>query len=126
MAQKDLHQPKRQYSRLLFSGLLSSLLLASMPGLASAATPTISGTPYTVSYTEDADPVLAGSALTVVSGDSYDGKYIEFSVNSALSSDVLSLQKVATALTADTVVSVVGNLVYIGNGTTAAILGSID
>lgn len=77
-------------------------------------------------YTEDGPEVLIGSDITFTGSESFSGGYLDFDVTSSATTDVLSLQKVGTAVTTSGVVSVVGSTVYQGDGTTANPVGSID
>ncbi len=57
----------------------------------------------------------------------FSGSYIDFSLNdSELNNETTKLRTVATASTASNSVSVVGNKLYVGNGTTADHIGTID
>lgn len=112
-------------SKLLIGAVLAALMFTSMPTEVIAATPTVGGG-ANVAYTENADAVLAGAGLTVANGMSFDGKYIEFAIGSPEAADVLSLQKVQTAITTNDVVSVVGSQIFIGDGVNANPFASID
>jgi hypothetical protein len=78
------------------------------------------------SYTEQAAPTLVGSDVTVSGGGSYAGQYLTFAVDGAASSESLSVQSVGSPVTTNGVVSVVGSSVYLGNGSGADIIGSVD
>ncbi|MGV8965609.1 MAG: fibronectin type III domain-containing protein [Cellulomonas sp.] len=86
--------------------------------------PTVGG--GTGSYTEQASPTLIGQDVTVTGGGSFAGQFLDFAVSGAASSEALSLQMVGSPVTTNGVVSVVGGSVYLGNGTTADIIGSIN
>lgn len=77
-------------------------------------------------YVEQADSTLILTDTTINTEHFYGGGFIEFNLNSSISSETLGIQKVTTAdITADTV-SIVGNSVYLGNGTSASVIGQID
>lgn len=78
------------------------------------------------SYTEQAAPTLIGSDVTISGGGSYAGQYLTFAVGGAASSESLSLQTVGSPVTTNGVVSVVGSSVYLGNGSGADIVGSVN
>ncbi|MEY4159125.1 MAG: hypothetical protein RL743_1620, partial [Actinomycetota bacterium] len=59
-------------------------------------------------------------------GSSYDGKYIDFAIGSAQATEILGYTTSGTASTTNGAVSIVGTSVYLGNGTTADPIGSID
>jgi hypothetical protein len=79
----------------------------------------------TVAYTEQA----AGAALrpsgTVTAG-TYDGGYIDFALTGGTSAEDIGFTTVGSQSTASGVVSIVGTSVYLGNGTTADNIGSVD
>ncbi|WP_372595599.1 hypothetical protein, partial [Actinotalea sp.] len=96
-------------------------------GTASAApvgAPVVSGGSAT--YTEQAPPVPIGQDVTITGGGSFAGQYIDFAVSGAESSETLSLQTAASPVTTDGVVSVVDGSVYLGTGSGADVIGSID
>ncbi|TLT02521.1 DUF4347 domain-containing protein, partial [Aliarcobacter cibarius] len=77
-------------------------------------------------YIEQADSTLILTDTTINTEHFYGGGFIEFNLNSSTSSETLGIQKVTTPdITADTV-SIVGNSVYLGNGTSASVIGQID
>lgn len=77
-------------------------------------------------YTEQ-DPATAVLTDTVIDTvQSYGGGYIEFALGSSASSETLGLQRVATASTTAGAVSIVGDVVYLGDGTTAKAIGQVD
>lgn len=91
---------------------------------ASAAAPSVSGG-GTVTYLER-DPALAiGDGLTITGG-SYGGSYVEFAVNGAAGTETLDLARGDAPSTSDGVVTIVGSLVYLGNGSTANRIGWVD
>ena len=77
-------------------------------------------------FTEDGNEILIGEGITFTNETSFSGGYIEFSVGSSATTDILNLQKVSTAVTTSGVVSVVGNTIYRGDGTNANPVASID
>ncbi|MGA1589085.1 MAG: hypothetical protein ACO38I_10930, partial [Ilumatobacteraceae bacterium] len=79
----------------------------------------------TVSYTEQAAAVALLASPTVATG-TYDGGYIEFAATSSTASETLGFETVGTPSTGSGQVSIVGTSVYLGNGSTADNIGSID
>ena len=104
-------------------GLAAAIPLAGAP-TASAAPTITTGGPFT--YTEQAPAMNVGAGTSVSGGNFYDGKYIDFEIDGATADEHLALESVATANTTDGVVSVVGTTVYIGDGSQAIPVGSID
>lgn len=102
-------------------GVVGGLLVA--PTAAFAA-PVISGGGG--SYTEQAPPVLVAQDLVITGGTSFAGQYMDFAISGATSSETLSMLTAGTAATGAGVVSIVGTSVYLGNGTTADPIGSLD
>ena len=80
----------------------------------------------TAVYTEQADPTLVLDDAVITTDLSYSGGYIEFDVSDASQSEGLSLLRATTANTADGAVSIVDNAVYLGDGATARVIGSVD
>lgn len=98
-------------------------LLPASPASAATTTVTAGGV---YSYTEQQGPIGVGSGITITNGTAYDGEYVDFAVSGSTSHDILSLLTDDSPSTASGVVSVVGTSVYLGNGTIAEPLGSID
>ncbi|MGA9594894.1 MAG: fibronectin type III domain-containing protein [Acidimicrobiia bacterium] len=119
------HRNHRLAAVALVAALLTAIAGVAPAGAISSGTPTIGGT-VDATYVEGDAATLVGSSLTIADGVSYGGQYLEFSIDGATSGETLGLQDDGVADTADGVVSVVGNAVYLGNGATADIVGSID
>jgi hypothetical protein len=111
--------------RIAAAGVLVGLAAACLP-LAAQAVPGVGGA-GTYSYTEQ-DPTLAvGSGITISSsGSSYGGGYVDFDLGNGASSETLSLRTDATPDATNGAVSIVGDAVYLGDGTTAQPVGSVD
>ncbi|NBP54882.1 MAG: hypothetical protein EBU67_11530, partial [Actinobacteria bacterium] len=98
----------------------------------SASSTTVTITPSnitglsTVSYTEQSAAASIASAINFSGGSSYDGKYIDFAIGSAQATEILGYTTSGTASTTNGAVSIVGTSVYLGNGTSADPIGSID
>lgn len=72
-------------------------------------------------------PVQVFPGLTFVdSGTNYSGEWIEYSVDSSNSSDLIFLETATVASTTNDSITVVGSTVFRGNGTSAIAIGSID
>ncbi len=105
--------------------LLAGLLVIPLVPLPAAAAVTMAtGGPF--SYTEQDPPLVIGTGTSVSSGFFYDGQYLEFEISGATPDENLALQTVGTPATGNGVVSVVGTAVYVGDGTAAVPIGSID
>ena len=105
----------------------TAALLVVGPLAGAFAAPVVDGgSPTTPVYTEQGAPVAIGSAVTITGGTSYAGEYVEFAVDAAAGSDVLSLLSVATPVVTAGTVSIVGSSVYLGNGSAADPVGSVD
>src|SRR5574344_1984566 len=79
-----------------------------------------------VTYTENDSATLVANNVTISSGTNFSGGYVEFSLSESTSTETLSLVKASTASIVNGQISIVGNGVYIGNGTVAVLVGSID
>ncbi len=79
-------------------------------------------------YTEQGDAVtpLENVTITTESGTSYAGGYIDFEVSGSENSETLGLVRAETASIVNGVVTIVGNAVYLGDGTSAKVIGSVD
>jgi hypothetical protein len=93
-------------------------------GAAMAAPAVGGGDPVT--YLERSPAVAIGSGLAISGGSSYAGKYLDFAIGSAAATETLSLATDAAPVTTSGVVSIVGSSVYLGSGTTADPIGSVD
>lgn len=98
------------------------LVLIVSPALAA---PAIGGTDD-AAYVEGDGATLVASSLTIADGLMYGGQYLEFSIDSAVAGDTLGLKADGAAATTDGAVSIVGGSIYLGNGATADVIGSID
>ncbi|MDY0327697.1 MAG: DUF4347 domain-containing protein [Arcobacteraceae bacterium] len=77
-------------------------------------------------YNEQDSATLIMTDTSIDTNESYGGGYVEFEIGSATATEILSLQKVATADITDGAVSIVGNAVYLGDGTSVSAIGQID
>ncbi|HEY0188429.1 MAG TPA: fibronectin type III domain-containing protein [Cellulomonas sp.] len=101
------------------TGIGAAVVLAGLPIQAAVATTEIH-------YTEQNTPIDVGQYLTVSDPGPYDGKTVEFAVQSADSSDVLSLRQDSAPSAVSGEVTIVGSVVYLGNGSTAEQIGTVD
>ena len=105
----------------------TALLLALLPATPAEAAPTVEGGgTIEFPYTEQHPPIAIGTELAVSGGGTYDGQYIEFEVATSQGTEALTLATDDSASTEAGVVSVVGSTVYLGNGTDAEAVGSVD
>ncbi|MDZ7676323.1 MAG: YDG domain-containing protein [Acidimicrobiales bacterium] len=105
--------------------LAMALAVTVIEAAPASAALSITGT-GTVPYTEQDPPVDIASGVTVSGGSSYGGQHLEFSPVGTDGLDQLSLRTDGVASTVDGQVSIVGTAVYLGNGTGADPIGSID
>jgi VCBS repeat-containing protein len=111
---------------LVSKSVLAALLVGFFPISPSfAATPSVSWGGSTTITEQDSATSINSSAISI-SGDSFDSGFIDFSVGSQSASDILSLETVSTPTTTNNAVSIVGTSVYLGNGTSADNIGTID
>ncbi|MEI1375818.1 DUF4347 domain-containing protein [Nostoc sp. UHCC 0926] len=78
------------------------------------------------SYTEQAPAIVLDNDISFSGGTDYKGGYIEFSLDTATSFDNLTLITDGSPSTVNSEISIFGDTVYIGNGTKAAVVGSVD
>jgi plastocyanin len=78
------------------------------------------------SYIEQAPAIVVDSDITFSGGANYSVGSLEFSLNTVTSSDFLTLINDASVSTANNAISIVGNTIYLGDGTSAAVVGSVD
>ncbi len=110
--------------KLVLAVIVMAAVTVSIPNVAAAATSVSTGGPFV--YDEQDPPLNIGTGTSVAGGMFYDGQYVEFEIDSANAAETLALQDVATPVITDGVVSVVGTAVYVGDGTSAIPIGSID
>ncbi|MGY0216141.1 VCBS domain-containing protein [Endozoicomonadaceae bacterium StTr2] len=93
----------------------------------SVLNPAISSLASSITVTEGGSPVVIDNDVTVSGGGTYSEGYIRFAFasNEANSGDQLTLNNAAN-VNADGAISVSGNDVYLGNGTSRDRIGSID
>ncbi len=93
-------------------------------------TPSISNLNANINYTENAALAVLDNDITITGGiaggDKYEGGWIEFSLTTAASTDFLRFTDDGTASTVNGQVTIVNSVLYVGNGTGAAILGNVD
>lgn len=77
-------------------------------------------------YNEQAPETLIMSDTSIDTQESYGGGYVEFSIGNVTATEILNLQKVNTALSTNGEVSIVGSVVYLGDGAIAKAIGQID
>ncbi|QOD93714.1 fibronectin type III domain-containing protein [Chryseoglobus sp. 28M-23] len=116
---------RRQHLGLLTStGLIAALV--AFPATGASAAPSVSNSGSPASYTEQEPPVPVAENVTITGGTAYAGEYLDFTVDSGTSYESLSLMTTGSASTANGVISIVGTAVYLGNGSTADPVGSVD
>ena len=107
----------------------ASIIPSSFKG--SLGAPSISNLDTNIAYTENAglgalDTDITISGGTTTAGDKYEGGWIEFSLSTAQTTDILKFTDDGSASTVNGQVSIVNSIIYVGNGTGAAILGNVD
>lgn len=114
---------RKRLSLLLTLVFVANLLMpASLGGQAAAPViGTFSSAP--IVYNEAAgNAVRFAPDITITN----EASYMEFSINGGKTTETLNFVKESTASTVNGVVSIVGQYVYLGDGTKATIIGSID
>lgn len=103
--------------------LVVSLIVSTAPPVLAAPIVTTGG-PF--SYTEQEPPIDIGDGISISGGAGYDGQWVDFEVEDATSFESLSLAEVGSPATGSGVVSVVGGVVYLGDGSAAEAIGNVD
>ncbi|MEO5362341.1 MAG: DUF4347 domain-containing protein, partial [Magnetococcus sp. DMHC-8] len=96
---------------------------ASWSGL--LGTPGISNLSHST-YVEQNPAYILDNNVSFAGGTSYSGGYLEFSLNAANTADRLTLATDGVASATTGQISILNNTVYLGNGTNAAVVGSVD
>jgi plastocyanin len=78
------------------------------------------------SYNEQDPAYVVANGITFSGGTNYGGGSIEFSLSSPTTDDFLTLVDDGTPVSTLGQISVVGNTVYMGNGTNGSIVGFVD
>ncbi|MBD1874557.1 DUF4347 domain-containing protein [Nodosilinea sp. FACHB-131] len=78
------------------------------------------------SYSEQGPAYILDNDITFSGGTNYKGGYVEFSLSTATSSDFLTLTTDGSPATGNGQISIVGNAVYVGNGSAASVIGNVD
>ncbi|MBU3704410.1 MAG: hypothetical protein FGM42_08600, partial [Ilumatobacteraceae bacterium] len=117
----------------LTTGVAYTIILRTVTAIGdSASSASVTITPSniaglaTVAYTEQDPATNIASNVNFSGGTSYDGKYIDFAIGSPQATEILGYTTSGTATTTNGVVSIVGTSVYLGNGTSADPIGSVD
>jgi len=79
-----------------------------------------------INYVENSGPQYGARNASFSGAANYAGGYVTFSIATPSSSESLNFPSTSTASTSTGVVTVVGTTVYVGTGTAAKSLGSID
>lgn len=114
----------RRSCALLGAGLAAVLALTPASGAIAAPSVTTPSSP--VPYTEQAPPVLVGEGVAITAGTNFGGGYLDFAVQNGTADEALSLLTVSSPATGEGVVSIVGSTVYLGSGSAADIIGTVD
>ncbi len=113
------HRRPRRAARLSATAALTAAAVVGSALTATAAAP--------VEYVAGAPAVDALPSATL--GDPtayYDGESVDFEVSGAVAGETLSLRRDSQASTAKGELTIVGNSVYVGNGTAAEAVGMVD
>ncbi|MRH28310.1 hypothetical protein GH740_03145 [Microbacterium sp. SYP-A9085] len=117
---------RRRLAQLASGGAVCAVVLAAQPIAAFAAPPTVSTPDAPVAYVEQAAPVRVGEHVTFTGGTQYGGGYIDFGVAGGTAHETLSLVTATEPDTEAGAVTIVGDTVYLGDGSAADIIGSVD
>ena len=107
------------------TGIIEAASITAENYTGSLATPVISGLSSST-YTEQAPAYIVDSNVSFSGGSNYSGGYIEFDLSSQNSSDRLTLATDSQASTVNGRLTIVGSTVYLGNGSVATVVGSVD
>ncbi len=107
-------------SRRSLISVIASVGLLTMPMIPAQADPVTEHVADSSPTTVDPDATL------VVGGSMFDGGYLDFEVSDASTGETLSLPQSASPVTTSGVVSVVGAGVYLGDGSSATLIGQVD
>ena len=77
-------------------------------------------------YIEDSGVVQVDQDVAITGSGNFFGGYVEFALTGATTFETLGINRVSTADIVSGAISVVGNTVYRGDGTTAEVIGSVD
>lgn len=114
-----------RHRRAVATGLAISVALAMFLAPSAMAAPIVGGG-GTVSYTEQDPPMLIGEDITIGGTSPYGGGHVDFAIGSSGASEFLTLVDDDAPVTVAGAVSIVGDVVYLGNGTGADAIGSVD
>ena len=78
------------------------------------------------SYTEGNPATIVDNDVTVSNGGTYSGGYIDFELTDGNENDFLNFQNNGSPSTQDGVLSVVDGAVYLGDGSSATVVGGVD
>ena len=78
------------------------------------------------SYTEQGAPLILDNDILFANGSDYRGGYLDFYLTDATTADFLTLSADAGVSTINGAISIAGTTVYMGNGSGAAVVGSVD
>ncbi|MBD2112118.1 MULTISPECIES: DUF4347 domain-containing protein [Cyanophyceae] len=78
------------------------------------------------SYSEQGPAYILDNDITFSGGTNYKNGYIEFSLGTATSFDFLTLATDGSPAIGNGQISIVGNAVYVGNGSAASVIGNVD
>ncbi|MCZ2407580.1 MAG: hypothetical protein LC097_12730, partial [Burkholderiales bacterium] len=84
-----------------------------------------------LSYKEGSGPLLIDSDITITTSaaENFNGGYVDYAITGATGTEKLAIQTVsslAAVSTASGAVSIFDGAVYLGNGTTSTVIGSVD
>ncbi|MCH1436294.1 MAG: hypothetical protein L7U56_11530, partial [Acidimicrobiales bacterium] len=111
-------------SRGLRLTVAAAALLASITPPAAAAT-NVDGT-SDIAYIQQSPAVAIATGFTASGGLTYDGEYMEVSVADQTTDETLALKTVDSPDTTDGAISVVGTSIFLGDGSGAEVIASID
>jgi hypothetical protein len=109
---------------LLVVAVLAITVLPVRPAAANGQPTVTAGGPF--AYTEQDSPVTIGTGTTVADGGFYDGGYIEFEPDDSNGAETLSLETDDDPDTTNGAISIVGSSVYLGDGSEADVVGTVD
>lgn len=105
--------------------LLAVGLMSDLPA-AHAVDPTFTVPTSPIAVNEQTPSQVFPGLTFVDSGTNYSGGWIEYAIDTATAADLIFLETATVADTSTSAITVVGNTVFKGNGTSANPIGTID
>ncbi len=116
---------KKKVVSVFLAVLLTIGMLPPMTALASDSVE-ISGLSSPLEYHVNQEAIKLSGNITVSDSAAYDGGFLLYGITDGKQGETLAMAQASAASVADGEVSVVGNIVYLGDGTDALQIGSVN